>query len=88
MSAADDVLRTSTAIAQLDAIDEPILRTVLDIHSRHRSGDAFYCNGCDQGCRCEPAEWPCTTVIELSAKLGIDLSPDHAHAWAFKAALS
>lgn len=39
--------------------------------------DGFrYCNGCDMGCYCERASWPCSTAMLFSEKLSLGLDPD------------
>lgn len=67
--------RVPAAIRALDATDDPIARAVLDLHQRWSSyGSGWQCGGCDQGCSCDSAEWPCSTVFLIAERLGVDLT--------------
>jgi hypothetical protein len=71
--------RYAAATPLLDAVTDPAWRAVLDHHQRDvawEGSDEFSCYGCDGGCHCDSAKWPCTTVRLAAKHLGIDLPED------------
>ena len=63
------------AIHRLDELDDNTSRTVLDLHARSSSyGSGWHCDGCDQGCSCDSAEWPCSTVKAIAGLHRIDMT--------------
>lgn len=55
---------------QLDAITDPLVRKILDLHRRDEYGD---CCGCDHEGPAEyDASWPCRTVLLIAEHHGID----------------
>lgn len=64
--------------ARLDAIDEPVLRAVVELHARQVDGlSGWRCTGCDiEGYEAEEPAWPCRTVeLIIERHLGVTL-PD------------
>lgn len=52
---------------------EPVASAVLKHHRPDRDRPyGVYCDGCDQGCSCEAASWPCSTVVLLLTHYGVD----------------
>lgn len=80
MTEADDLearcaaarLRKGEVLAALAAVTDPILRAVIDHHARDPEDP--YCQGCDQGCRCDAPEWPCSTIVLICEGLGVDMT--------------
>lgn len=68
------VLKTDTpgdqAIDRYLKFDDPIAQ-----HHRPDMTDMRYCTGCDMGCSCERAEWPCSTAHLIAKREGFEL-PD------------
>lgn len=63
--------RLEAAHRQLDALDGPLTRAVLDLHHPDEDGN---CGGCDFfGCEAERPAWPCRTVNTVAAHHGIAL---------------
>jgi hypothetical protein len=70
-----------TALAALAALDNPIVRAVLD---HHRPSDDKWLPTCDGGCdyagfEGEPPEWPCSTVELIAETAGIDMPPAYTY---------
>lgn len=66
-------LRKGEVRAALAGVTDPALRAVLDHHAQ----DTEYgsnCRGCDQGCSCDCARWPCSTVVLIAELLGVDVT--------------
>ena len=61
-------LRKGEWLAALASVADPALRAVIDLHDL----DAGQCRGCDQGCSCDLAEWPCSTIKAILDALGVD----------------
>lgn len=65
------------ALEQLDAVTDPGLRAVLDLHQRERDRagrgrrEGYDCHGCDSCC--QSAGWPCSTTEAIAGHLSIDL---------------
>ena len=60
-------------VAALAAVKDPVARAVLDLH-RSGLGD---CRGCEfRGYDAEPPPWPCSTIVNVAAALGITVPPD------------
>ena len=80
------------AVRNLDAITEPFVRAILDHHApdkaEWRNSETVYCEGCDMGCSCEAANWPCSTVRLVAERYGIDMPDEWCWVWrsALKAA--
>lgn len=51
---------------------EGIAGLVLEQHAP--TSDRRYCTGCDMGCSCEAADWPCSTVRLILQHDGVDLT--------------
>lgn len=67
-AAAEAASRRLTAAAE----DSPLAQAVLTLHAL--VGDyGPRCGGCDQGCSCDAAEWPCSTVELVAGVLGVRL---------------
>lgn len=49
-----------------------LLRPVLELHQPVETYGALRCEGCDQGCNCDDARWPCSTWRVLVAQ-AVDL---------------
>ena len=64
-------LRKGEWLAALAAVTDPALRAVIDLHQLDREYGA-HCQGCDQGCSCDLAEWPCSTIVAVLDALGSD----------------
>lgn len=41
-------------------------------HHSSSDDDRRYCDGCDMGCSCEAASWPCSTVVLVLHHYGVD----------------
>ena len=61
-------LRKGEWLAALASVADPALRAVIDLHDI----DGGQCRGCDQGCSCDLAEWPCSTIKAILDALGAD----------------
>ena len=76
------------AVRSLDAITEPLARAILDHHKPDeydwRGSQTVYCEGCDMGCSCEAATWPCSTVRLIADRYGIDMPDEWVWADALK----
>lgn len=61
--------------ARLDAIDEPTIRAIVDLHQRVVDGGRWICEGCDfDGAEAEPPAWPCRTIeVIIETHLGVVL---------------
>lgn len=73
------------AALNLTAITEPLVRAILDHHSPLISeglSRTVYCEGCDMGCSCEAASWPCSTVALIADRYGIDMPDSWSTNWA------
>lgn len=66
----------AATFARLDAVDEPTLRAILDLHQRHPLGSGWECQGCDaQGYEVDETSWPCRTIeVIIETHLGVRLS--------------
>lgn len=64
--------RAHEIIARLEAIADPQWRMILDHHAATKEYGC-YCNGCDMGCSCEAATWPCSTVRLVGGLCGIEI---------------
>lgn len=70
-------MRKGEVLAALAAVTDPVLRAVIDHHRRQGEDDPFdrrRCNGCDQGCSCDTAAWPCSTIVAICEALGVDMT--------------
>ena len=69
-------LRKGEVLAALAAVTDPTLRAVIDHHERHTKDgySTAHCHGCDQGCSCDWPTWPCSTIITICERLGIDMT--------------
>lgn len=65
-------LRKGEQLAALAGVTDPVLRAVIDHHARDDSYGLLRCAGCDQGCSCDSATWPCSTVVTVLDALGVD----------------
>lgn len=69
------ILRTETpgdqAIDRYLKFDDPIAQ-----HHRPDMESMRYCTGCDMGCSCERAEWPCSTAHLIAEREGFELPDD------------
>lgn len=77
-------LRRGEILHALDSIEEPGLRKVADHHRPSMSDDPYSrdrCPGCDQGCGCYWAEWPCSTTLLILEWLGVDTTDIHLINW-------
>lgn len=72
------------AIAALDALHDPALRVVLDLHAPNRVEwlHGGHCTGCDaNGHDCDHPEWPCRTIQAIAEHHGIDLTDAFLYRW-------
>lgn len=62
-----ELLAAIERIAQEDSWAAAVL-------GHHSSSDENrrYCDGCDMGCNCEAASWPCSTVVLVLTAYGAD----------------
>lgn len=71
--------------ARLDAVEEPTLRRLLDLHARVPSGSQWICQGCDfDGYEAEEPTWPCRTVeaiIETHLGVVLPAGPRPVQQW-------
>lgn len=76
-------------LKKLDAIPDPWLREILNLHStgKEKIRGLVYCLGCDMGCSCEAASWPCSTVLMIARWYDIDI-PKYCEGLDFKGALN
>lgn len=64
-------IKLATARTALTALDDPLARLVLHLHSENERGE---CDGCDfDGYEAERPDWPCRTVEVIAAHHGIEL---------------
>ena len=65
-------LRKGEILAAIESMQE--YETVAGPVLRHHSPDEDrrYCEGCDLGCSCEAASWPCSTVELIRELAGVD----------------
>lgn len=65
-------LRKGEILAKLHevALTEPLGSIVK--HHWPDDEDRHYCRGCDMGCSCEAAEWPCSTIRLVLDLEGVD----------------
>lgn len=74
------ILKTETdgdmAIARYLADKNPIAQ-----HHRPDRGDMRYCGGCDMGCSCEAASWPCSTARLIAEQNGYELPDEVRNTW-------
>lgn len=67
-------LRKGEILAALERVagEDSWAAAVLGHHSPDE--DRRYCGGCDMGCSCEAASWPCSTVRLLLQMHAIDIT--------------
>ena len=74
------------AARALDEIPDPFVRLILDHHKPDEyewsMSQTVYCQGCDMGCSCEAATWPCSTVRLVAEHYGIDMPDEWCRVWA------
>jgi hypothetical protein len=62
-------------LAALDAVTDPIVRSILDLHQRQAVGGwhgrrtEYECHGCDSCCL--TPSWPCSTTEKIIEQLGL-----------------
>lgn len=44
------------------------------LHHAPADEDRRYCGGCDMGCTCEAADWPCSTIRLILQREGVDVT--------------
>ena len=71
-----EILRAYESLRDNELVAGP----VLELHSP--VDDRRYCGGCDQGCSCEAAEWPCSTVKLILEQTGVDITDIDLIRWA------
>lgn len=59
-------------IAALNATADPATVAMVTLHERREGYGLIRCEGCDQGCSCDSAAWPCSTIVALAKLRGID----------------
>lgn len=66
-------LRKGELLAALQriAMSDPLAHRVIEHHSP-TDESRRYCRGCDMGCSCEAASWPCSTIELVLEQAGID----------------
>lgn len=66
-------LRKGEILAALERVagEDSWAAAVLGHHSP-TDDSRRYCGGCDMGCSCEAASWPCSTVVLALTHYGID----------------
>lgn len=75
-------LRRGEWLAALAAVEDPTLRAVIDLHARGESGyERDKCQGCDQGCSCDDAAWPCSTIKAILKVQGVDTTDINLANW-------
>ena len=66
------------AVAAYLALDDPIAK----LHAPDVSYGTVYCTGCDMGCSCERANWPCSTATTWAHMHDIGLCDVPVTSWA------
>lgn len=71
------------AVGRLSEITEPVSYAVLELHKPDVSDfwHTVYCLGCDMGCGCEAARWPCSTVRLIAEIYDIDIPREWEVDW-------
>lgn len=65
-------LRKGELLAAIARISDEDIHLAPFLEHHAPDEDRRYCGGCDMGCNCEAASWPCSTVRLVLEQAGVD----------------